>query len=434
MKTIFSLIAFFFLPSIVFSQDFYMKCFYKNQRTPDLYLTAHDNVFDEFNRIPLIKESDTSGYLILKPSRVSFAKIGFDAVLVYPGEHVDGFFNGSDFEPHDSATINFKLKEISKGFSKIKNYYPVGGDFNKFKSVVGLLKHYIDSTNNGLSNHAQPWKDESITIALKEYLSARLAHFLVLPILFKNDYDQLELIGIIRKNVQIKYPEYWLQIESARIFLKTYYREIALPLAGFNLQKSLADKFFIFPPIRKLASYHYFLECMERGTVKTKNQLSGDLELAKSKLTLSKTEQEYMQDVQTAIQKIGEDISDVFGTLPLMNAQGKMLSTEEKKALIARPNIILDFWASWCIPCREKMSKLNSDKVTINHKQYQIIYLSIDEDQNKWKGAYFPFLNSKNSFRITDPNNQFVEDYKIRFVPRYMLIDQSGLISAEFTY
>lgn len=117
-----------------------------------------------------------------------------------------------------------------------------------------------------------------------------------------------------------------------------------------------------------------------------------------------------------------------------MNAQGKMLSTEEKKALIARPNIILDFWASWCIPCREKMSKLNSDKVTINHKQYQIIYLSIDEDQNKWKGAYFPFLNSKNSFRITDPNNQFVEDYKIRFVPRYMLIDQSGLISAEFTY
>lgn len=86
------------------------------------------------------------------------------------------------------------------------------------------------------------------------------------------------------------------------------------------------------------------------------------------------------------------------------------------------------------MPCREKMSKLNSDKVTINHQQYQIIYLSIDEDQNKWKGAHFKFLNSKNSFRITSPDNQFVIDFTIASIPRYMLIDQSGLISAEFNY
>lgn len=436
MRVILCFIVYIILPTTAFPQAFTIKCNYKNKRIPDLYFIPQDNILPKFyiNNIPLIKDSDTTAYLKLKPSVISFFKIGFDAVLVSPGEHVEGTFNGSDFQPTDTNTINFTLKRISKGITAIVINYPMGGDFNMFKSVAKLLIRYRDSTNQVLMQNPNSRHNPGVTAALKEYITTRLAHFLVLPILFKNDYNKNELNEIIKKNITILFPEYWLQIESGRIFMQTYYRKIALPDADYNLQKSVENKFYSFHSIRKLAYYNYFLECMEKGIIKTKSQLLHDYEQAISKVVLSSKEQEEMKDVRKQIQKICTDISDVFSTLPLINQEGKMLSLKEKKALVGSDNIILDFWASWCIPCRQKMTKLNTDKIMFNHKQYKIIYLSIDENQNSWKKAYFPFLNKNNSFRITDGNNQFVNDFAISRIPRYILISQSGLISSEFAF
>jgi thiol-disulfide isomerase/thioredoxin len=140
------------------------------------------------------------------------------------------------------------------------------------------------------------------------------------------------------------------------------------------------------------------------------------------------------EDVYKPIQKIGTDISDVFATLPIENASGQLLTDSEKKSLIAHDNIILDFWASWCVPCRKKMEKINSDNVILNHKQYHILYLSIDANDAMWKSASYPFLNKSNSFRITGPDNQFIKDFAIRSIPRTILLNQSGLMSSDFIF
>ena len=433
----FLLVSCSFFPRIVLSQQFYFKCFFHNAYVPQMFFVPQDNIFDNTNsnRISLIKDSDTSAFIILKPLQISFFKIGGDPVFIKPGEHVEGSFINSQFHPYDSNTVNFKLQKFSGGFTAIWENYVVGSSFQQFEAVFKALKKYVDSTDEVLNKNIKPWHDPAVELALKEFLHIRLAHFLVLPILFKNDYDRKELVTMIQKNILVKFPEYWLQIEWGRIFLNTYFRKIVLPDSKFDLQKSLSGKLYSIPGFKKLATYDYFQECMERGTVKTKTQLLTDYKQTHSKLQLTKKEQEVMkEDVYKPIQQIGKDISDVFATLPLENNSGQLLTASEKKSLITHENTILDFWASWCIPCRKKMTKLNSDKVVLNHKQYKIIYLSIDDNRNSWEKAYFPFLNSGNSFRITDGNNQFVKDFGIRSIPRYILVSQSGLISSDFEF
>lgn len=437
MKTILLLSLFAFLPFILPAQDFHFKCSYtKDVRTPSLFYVPQNNVLygAMYNKVDLIKDSGYSAHIILRPSKISFFKIGTSEILVSPGDKSEGLFNMHSFQPNDSNSINFTFSRISQEFSRIHQPYSIGSDFKEFKSVVGLLKGFIDSTNKTLDKKTKPWLTNEIVVALKEYLSAKLAHFLVLPVLFNNDYDKKELNSMIRKNVQLRYPPYWLQIESGRIFLETYYRKISLPESNFNLEKSLEDKFYAYKPIRKLAAYNYFKECMEKATVKTRMQLSEDWTNATSTLPFSNKEQEVMKIVKTNIEDIGKNISDLFGMLPLVNPDGKILTIEEKMELISGKNIILDFWASWCVPCREKMSKLNSDKVIIDQKTYRIIYLSADQDDKSWKGATYSFLNKTNSFRITDGNNPFVKELNINTIPRYVLINESGLMSADFSY
>ena len=425
-----------FLPSILCAQQFYFKCTYKEKSfPPQLYFVPGDNIFNIYDTIPSIKDSDSSFHIILNPSKIYFAKIGADVVMVKPGAHLEGVLNQhSQFFPSDSGSTNFTLTKISEGFTAILLNYPMGSSFERFKAIFASLKNYVDSTDV-LNKQIKPWHDSRVELALEEYLQTRLAHYLVLPILFKSDYDEKELVSMIRQNLKFRFPEYWTELEPGRIFLHTYYRKIVLPDAKYDFRKSMSDKMYSIAGFRKLAAYDYFQECLDRGIVKTKAQLLADYKQTQSKLQLSKKEQEVMkEEVYKPIQKIGTDITSVFATLPIENASGQLLADSEKKGLIAKGNIILDFWASWCVPCRARMEEIKSDKVTIRGKQYHIIYLSIDANDQMWNSAPYAFLNNRNSFRITSPHNEFIKDFSITRIPRAILLADGALVSSEFIF
>jgi len=89
--------------------------------------------------------------------------------------------------------------------------------------------------------------------------------------------------------------------------------------------------------------------------------------------------------------------------------------------------IYLDFWASWCGPCKREMPYSLKMQEHFKGKKVVFIYMSGDRDPNAWKrtaeslkitGEHY-LLNKKVYFE----RNKVVE---VRYIPRYMIYDKKG--------
>ncbi|MEI9911503.1 MAG: TlpA disulfide reductase family protein [Bacteroidota bacterium] len=49
--------------------------------------------------------------------------------------------------------------------------------------------------------------------------------------------------------------------------------------------------------------------------------------------------------------------------------------------------VFLDFWASWCVPCREEHPNIAAQYEKYKHKGFTIVSVSIDTDKDKWLKA-----------------------------------------------
>lgn len=94
--------------------------------------------------------------------------------------------------------------------------------------------------------------------------------------------------------------------------------------------------------------------------------------------------------------------------------------------------VIVDFWASWCGPCRKSIPKLKELYSEYKSKGLEILSVSIDTDDNAWRKA----LTEENMpwLQVLSPNkDKTLKDFNIQGVPTLFLIDREGKIVEKFT-
>ena len=107
----------------------------------------------------------------------------------------------------------------------------------------------------------------------------------------------------------------------------------------------------------------------------------------------------------------------------------KMLNLEELKG---KKYILLDFWASWCPPCRREMPNLVEVYKQYKAKGFEIVGVSLDSKQDAWEKGIkdlnitWPQLSDLQGWK-----NSGAALYYVNSIPHTILVDKDGTIVAK---
>lgn len=114
---------------------------------------------------------------------------------------------------------------------------------------------------------------------------------------------------------------------------------------------------------------------------------------------------------------------------PAPDFTGKTIKGKEIKLSDYRGKVVLvDFWASWCPPCRDEMPKLVKFYNTHNNPDFQLIAVNIDNKSGNME-QFLDKLFPQPEFPIVVDNQQKVPPlFNIEAMPTTIFIDKKGNI------
>ena len=88
--------------------------------------------------------------------------------------------------------------------------------------------------------------------------------------------------------------------------------------------------------------------------------------------------------------------------------------------------LILNFWATWCEPCKEEMPSLDNLQVNPKLDKIKIFAINIGKENVDKVNKFFMDLNIKNFEPYFDPPTTLAKTFSLRGIPTSILINKEG--------
>lgn len=91
--------------------------------------------------------------------------------------------------------------------------------------------------------------------------------------------------------------------------------------------------------------------------------------------------------------------------------------------------VLLEFWASWCAPCRQANPELLNIYNSFNNEGFEILGISIDQDLDAWKAAIKE--DDLSWTQVIDSLRSTAKTYNLNSIPFNLLLNREGQIIAQ---
>ena len=88
--------------------------------------------------------------------------------------------------------------------------------------------------------------------------------------------------------------------------------------------------------------------------------------------------------------------------------------------------VIINFWATWCAPCKKEMPSLDKLYQVNNFKNLQVFAVNMEQPNTLKTKKFFTNLNIQKLEIFFDRHLNFVKEFKLRGVPTTVLINKKG--------
>jgi len=168
-------------------------------------------------------------------------------------------------------------------------------------------------------------------------------------------------------------------------------------------------------------SYHLLLSHISKGELNSTQINNLYKKLDTIQLSIVQLEKIHQVINPNRVLSKGKKIYDFY----LPNVNDKIISTSNFRGKI----LLIDFWASWCKPCRKLTPDLIEIYKEFKSSDFEILGVSLDTKIDKWKIAIskdkIPWENVIDTLAF---EGKISASYNIHFIPFNILIDKNGMI------
>jgi len=118
-------------------------------------------------------------------------------------------------------------------------------------------------------------------------------------------------------------------------------------------------------------------------------------------------------------------INEKAPAISLNDLKGRQVTLDGFKGKV----VFVDFWASWCGPCKQEFPEIN--KFITKYKDKDVVVLAVNVDKQRSHVEEFlskiPNLSEKITV-VLDPDSRVVASYNARMMPTSFIIDKDGVV------